>query len=300
MKGRTDMNDSTPTEANEGVAVPNLSGAVCAVMKDVKRLQKKDRNKFASYDYVSVDDHKDALRPIIAENGLEICLDQTGLKKFEATNDKGKVTVCFIYKFKAWLKHGPSGEAGKREGIDVPLPYTGAQTCGAARSYAIKEYMKTKFLQSGGDQSDDADSGPAGEVAELSKADAREPYEKLQREVREIADKGSLGDLDLWVKRNEVMLAALPSSWKTLMQNEWHQSDLQIRARMKTAEVNEKLPDLSGWFEGFESQLCTATTLSDLEEVWIEHEQTIEAMIATEKATANRLFKTAKEKLNGQ
>lgn len=135
-----------------------LADAVCAVMEKVQRLAKGDLNTFGStYKYTSVDDMKDGLRPLLAANGLDVRISETDWSLENLPNSKGGSTVCARFTFEIWLRH-ISGEEDKPDRTTVMLPHTGAQTTGAAKSYAIKEWLKGRFLVSTGELEADADS----------------------------------------------------------------------------------------------------------------------------------------------
>jgi hypothetical protein len=195
----------------------NVATATAAVMKEVKRLKKADNNAFAKYRYTSVDDFKDALRPLLAKHGLVPNAHEVSCETFEKADEKAKVPSLHAkFRFELWLEH-ISGEEGKPEGLTVMMPYTGAQTTGAARSYAIKEWLKSKFLASSGD-SEDADE--AETVEELSKAEARPIYTELEAELRAAAKKGEAA-LREWADRRRPSIEVMPKDWRVLLRREF-------------------------------------------------------------------------------
>lgn len=169
-----------------------IGQAICKVMAGVERLAKTENNAFAKYKFTSVDAFKDLIRPLMAENGLSIRTDEVGFDMVEGKTAKGDPTTIAYYKYAFQLVH-TSGEAEPVEHNTVPLPYTGPQTSGAARSYAIKEYAKGRFLISTGDTVD-ADhteqndysrlgNGKIVEKPTLPKARARAPYDNLEKAI---------------------------------------------------------------------------------------------------------------------
>ena len=282
------------TDAAQPETTSGLTLAVCHVMSEVKRLEKDGDNKFDKYKYVTVDQNKDAWRPLLSKYGLEVFVDQVSMDPFERKTGNGKVEINYLCNFRCWLKHC-SGEVGEVERLFEIIPYKSAQTGSILRSYVMKIYLSGKFLQSGGDDHEDPDSGQG---AELTKAEARKPYEKLQRECREIGSAGTIDNLKEWAEQNRIILNALPKSWYTLMRDEYKQAELQISAREKSDKINEALPDLNEWKQGFAAQLSCATSLQDLEEIWIEHEPLIEDMPSADLAETKRLFSEAKAQFN--
>lgn len=129
-----------------------LTKAIANVMKEVKRQGAKDENKFGNYKYTSVDDYKDHLRPLLGMQGLAVHCDQTGFcLENVVTSGKGgdKNTLAARYDFEITLSH-VSGERAESERITVMLPFVGAQTTGQARSYALKEWAKSRFWATSG------------------------------------------------------------------------------------------------------------------------------------------------------
>lgn len=222
----------TPSKLNEAIA---------AVMAKVKRLEKGDKNQFGKYAYTSVDDFKDSIRPLLATTGIVVHMTEVGtVEIIELTKDDGKKSVVAKYVFSITLEH-TSGEKGSPEQSTVMLPYTGAQTTGAARSYAFKEWSKSRFLISSGDL-DDADSHPqhnyserahngnghgeltgnpnvkgykppataTSQAANEARA-AAEYYKLIERQIDEIKTEG---DLDDWfAEKREEMNARLAKSY---------------------------------------------------------------------------------------
>lgn len=226
---------------------PKLNAAIAAVMAKVKRLEKGDRNNFGKYAYTSVDDFKDAVRPLLAEAGITIHATEVGTVEtieLTKTDDSGRQTKSVVakYVFSFTLEHN-SGEKGSPEQSTVMLPYTGAQTTGAARSYAIKEWLKSRLLMSSGDL-DDADSHPQHNYSSKAPTpakngthdltgnpdvkgykppatsnsqaaqDARAAAEYFKKIEREISELKTEGDLDDWYALNrEEMNARLAKSY---------------------------------------------------------------------------------------
>lgn len=134
-----------------------LNEAVRAVLADVHRLAKDDRNNHGNYAYVSVDDVKDHVRPILARHGLSTSVSEQSFELLQLAGKNGSTTSAKIAY--AISLHHNSGEESEPEIITIVLPYTGAQTAGAARSYAVKEWMKSTLLVSTGEK--DAVAGGA-------------------------------------------------------------------------------------------------------------------------------------------
>lgn len=252
------MNDTVMEKPVETTS-PALNDAICLVMLDVKRLRKADNNAFAKYRYTSVDDFKDDLRPKLAEHGLSVHADEVGCETFEHTNSKKETSLHAKFRFNMWLEHS-SGEREKPEGLTVILPYTGAQTTGAARSYAVKEWLKSKFLASSGD-SEDADQGD-GEV--LSKSEARKLYEELQAELK-VATAAGEDAMKEWGVRRKPSIIVLPNDWQLHLRRQYEEG----RATGTVREIAEEFDPLQ-YFDDLEIAMAGAHDEKGVAAVWSE------------------------------
>lgn len=205
-----------------------LRAGIIAVMQKVKRLEKADENKFGHYNFTSVDDFKDALRPMLSAEGLQIGMDETA---FELVEMEGKQkTLVAKFTFSMQMRH-VDGEAEAAEKITVALPYTGAQTTGAARSYALKEWLKTKFMQSSGDIADEADQRRQDDyhTMRLSKKDARPLYDQLTKGIREAAQTRDSKVLRKWGIDNREAANTLPVDWQDDIRREYENTLAEIK-----------------------------------------------------------------------
>ena len=190
-----------------------LSKSIVEVMKEVKRLTKDDKNKHGNYDFTSVDDFKDALRPIMAKHGLYIHVSQTGFQMLNYTDSKGGEKSVAQFDLAVTLKHG-DGLEEPPENMTVALPFTGPQTSGAARSYAVKEWSKSRFLMSSGDQQDEADLlEQSREGLRLSKSEGRDLHKALTAEMDKVIKGKDYEALAEWWQENKYRTETLPKDW---------------------------------------------------------------------------------------
>ncbi len=212
---------------------PNgLNAAVATAMAEVVRLKKADNNAFAKYRYTSVDDFKDALRPILASAGLSVSMNEVGCDMMEAKGEKAPVAK---FSFAITLRHS-SGENAEPERVTVMLPFVGAQTTGQARSYALKEWLKSRFLASSGDTAED---DPDYSSEELSKAAARPLFNDLQIELRE-ALKGGKAKLEEWAALRASSISILPNDWRLMLRAQY--SEGRATGKIKAAAAVEEQP----------------------------------------------------------
>lgn len=236
-----------------------LNKAVCAVMSEVHSLKKAEDNKHGNYKYVSVDAFKDFVRPLMAKHGLSLSQNEVDFALDTVQGRNGPTVVARItYEF---IMRHTSGEVDPAERATIVLPYTGAQTAGAAKSYVIKEYMKGKFLVSTGDKDlieggADADAykqqeytGAAPKMGItphdetpavsgpqlLTRAEARALYAKLKADLYNTV---SVREVSQWKKANDLEIMKL-GDWKSYMDKEIEKHLQYIEANTPQAEAAE-------------------------------------------------------------
>lgn len=217
---------------------PNgLRTAVAGVMTDLHRLNKSDINAFAKYNFTSVNDFKDHIRPLMAKHGLSVSVNELDCIFIEAAPSSDvrvdkKPTLLIKFQF-AFTLHYQSGESAEPEQSSVILPYTGAQTTGAAKSYAVKEWIKGRFLASSGDteaEEDHAEQGDYAKANTLSKKEAQATYELLQKEMRAKAAERDPNAFIQWGKDRGVRILALPQDWRVHLRTEFAETLQTMRA----------------------------------------------------------------------
>lgn len=212
----------------------NLATAVCAVMSEVKRLEKADKNEFAKYMFTSVDDFKDAIRPLMAKHGLSVHVDEKSFKiqELDTADKTGKVKKSNIAKYKyAMTLYHKSGENSKPERATVALPFVGAQTSGIAKSYAIKEWFKSRFLASAGDQQEEADLMDNTNEGRLTKAESRRLEEALRAEMNGIVELRDHVKLRDWWQENYYRIQTLPKDWEVGLKTDWITQGRTLKAQ---------------------------------------------------------------------
>ncbi len=233
-----------------------INTAIVAVMKEVRRLKKADENAFARYNFTSVDDFKEHIRPLMAKNGLTPDVSEVSFDMLDvvSTDKSGKerTSSCAKVTFDIILQH-VSGQATSPERRTIVLPYVGAQTTGAASSYVVKEWMKTRFLASSGDMEGEADLQDHSDVT-LSKKDARPVYSELSAKITEIAATNDRQALVDWAVAERAKIAELPDDFRKSLRTEYTKALNSIEvvdmAEAKPAAVEPVTPEmLVDWAE---------------------------------------------------
>ncbi|WP_162651583.1 ERF family protein [Lentilitoribacter sp. Alg239-R112] len=232
-----------------GDSKATIGASICAVMAEIKRLKKADKNDFAKYLFTSVDDFKDEVRPLMAKHGLLVNMNELSLDTQVITNDKGKETLVSSYKFSIELEHAETGDKQQAENITIMLPYTGAQTTGAARSYALKEWFKSKFLASSGDQGAEADHNEQAQYStkdRLGKPAARELSGELDKELNELANKKDIDALRAWWPEQYYRIETLPKDWEIALKTRWQTAGKELKANEDLDKMsNEQLDEIA-------------------------------------------------------
>jgi hypothetical protein len=225
------MSNVLPVETENVTAT--LDAAMSAAMVDIKRLEKLHKNQHGGYQFASVDDFKDEIRPLIAKHGLWVHSNEVSFELLQLKISKDEKTyakISFEYRV-----HHISGSVTDATRFTVCLPYTGAQTSGAAQSYALKEGVyKGLFQASSGDLNEEADMQEQVQLTDhnrLGKADAKPLWEALQKEMREIetVDRNSAALADWW-KNNQDQLAMLPLDWFAMIKKEYADTWRKLKA----------------------------------------------------------------------
>lgn len=228
---------STPVDSS------TLYAAVCAVMADIKRLEKADDNTFARYAFTSIDDFKDLVRPLMAKHGLSLHVDQTSMQFREVETGEGakkKASLIAEYGFAVTIRHS-SGESDTPEHLYVPIPFTGPQTSGAARSYVVKEWIKGRFLASSGDIEEEADmrDQDSWNTLRLSKAEAREVHAEMEKGLRNAALTENSETVGEWWQENKDAIATLPKDWHIKLRTDYENTWKELRAKEKLDKMSE-------------------------------------------------------------
>lgn len=198
-----------------------LVAAMNAVMNDVVRLQKTTENKHGRYQYVPIDDIKDAVRPLLVKHGLMLNVSEAAPVEIKDVPSKNGTTTTMFASYNVKVSHFPTGEFCI-DTITVIAPYVGAQSAGILRSYAVKEWAKATLLISTGEEIDADETKPEryGTTKDIDpyqqpKAKARGIYDALAADIRTHTD---MDQLENWWNSQTIAekFRALPPDWKRM------------------------------------------------------------------------------------
>lgn len=212
----------------------DINAAIANAMDKIKMLGKGEKNSHQNYNFASIDDFLEMCRPICAAEGLHINPNCVSMDTFPVNN---KTWATFTYSIT--MCHA-SGQQTEPAGSIVSLPLTGAQTSGAAQSYAVKQYLRGLLLIATGDN-DDADFLPQVEGGiENKPAAAKAPSPPPKAEAPPPPPAADV-DWQKWVNEQMVILRDA-TKVKLLM---WSRKTKQQRDQLVEAdrELNALLND---------------------------------------------------------
>ena len=215
---------------------PKVAGAINAVSAEVPKLKKGEKNTHGNYNFASIDDFLEAVRPICAKHGLIIVQDEVGFEVLEGW-------LLIRYKFTLAHSTGETWSHSPRRSIMVNSKM-GAQAFGAAQSYSLKQFMRSLFQIATGEAGEDADSHPQSKLPEakngtnkpadshttggMTKMDARTVKDGRQKssgqakkdgdqslfeKIGECESRVELGEL---YKEQRAAIEALPANWQNI------------------------------------------------------------------------------------
>ena len=118
-------------------------------------IEKDERNDFAEYDYASADAIYSHVREQIANKGYSVWMNEISFDVLEGEKKKQWLKVSYEIGLTA---DGGRPDDKELERITILAQYAGVQTCQAVRTYALKYFLRGRFLLPTGEK--DADVTP--------------------------------------------------------------------------------------------------------------------------------------------
>ena len=152
---------------------PKVAAAVNAVMADVTKLKYSGHNNHGGYDFATIDDFLEGLRPLCAKHGLIISQDEENFELRQTQNKKGEAVTWLVVTFRYTLAHSSGETWGWRPARTIMVNASmGPQSFGSAQSYSLKQYMRSLFQIATGEPDIDTDTD-------------RDPRQDFDREKQE-------------------------------------------------------------------------------------------------------------------
>jgi len=151
---------------------PKVAGAIIKVMGEIPKLEKTEKNTHGNYNFASIDDFLEALRPLCAKHGLIIIQNELSCELKTTQTADGKQAAWLFLTFQYLLTHesGETWSVRPQRTIWVNAKM-GSQAFGAAQSYSLKQFARSLFQIATGEADVDTDGGdkrppPSREAAE--------------------------------------------------------------------------------------------------------------------------------------
>ena len=179
--------------------VPNsyLYQSIGAVMAAVRRLERTERNNHGKYEFTPADAFRDFIREQFIKNDLVYAISEV----YSSQASEGLKAGVIKFQYEFYITHIGTGESTPKELRSVFLPYVGSQTAGIASTFALKEWLKNKFLISTGEPDPEGKMGEADERAgdKLTSAESEEATAELGDALEAlIKEKPTRARLEAW------------------------------------------------------------------------------------------------------
>lgn len=217
------------------VMPPEIANAISGVMADVPKLEKGETNKFGKYNFASIDDFLEALRPLCAKAGLSIIQNEESFETRSIPTDRGE-NAWLVMRFSFMLVHvsGAIWDAGVR--TIMVNGSMGSQAFGAAQSYALKQFMRSLFMVATGEKGQDADEHPNEQLPEKRSTVSRETQQWANKLVHDIEFAHSHEALEELMVANADQLKAVPDKTQA------HMWGLVDKRKKQLLEPGEEVP----------------------------------------------------------
>jgi hypothetical protein len=173
----------------------SVASAVVHVTRNINKLHRNERNKYAEYNYVSIDAFYEALGPLMADAGIFTIVDEAS-----STIDKG----ILLSGYEIFLV----SETGEMYGpirTNVAVKAAGPQAYASAKSYAEKYFLRQIFKVPTGEKVDadmhDKDILPNVEP-QMKKFDKFYSQSIKEELIKGLQDCNSIADLKKWEAAN--------------------------------------------------------------------------------------------------
>lgn len=135
-----------------------VAAAIAAVMDEVPKLGRGEKNAHANYNFASIDDFLEAVRPLCSKHGLIIAQDEDSFEFKEGQDKNGKAVTWLVMRFAFTLAHKSGATWDHRPMRTIMVNANmGSQAFGAAQSYALKQFERSLFQIATGEKGQDAD-----------------------------------------------------------------------------------------------------------------------------------------------
>lgn len=212
---------ATDTEKDTMVTA-DVHAGVLAVMAALGTLAKERTGKGVNYSFASIDDFLSFVRVHCFEAGIFIEQDEIEARMVDVAKGDGKMMAMWWAQYAFTVRHvGGSSIGPMRRSVMVQA--FGAQSCGAAMAYALKQFMRSLFMIPTGEadpdeQKTEISAGGGAKETDLQRKAGRIRKEFLRAatvEELKAAWQGNAVDLDTIKRASETAHEFLAKEYHT-------------------------------------------------------------------------------------
>lgn len=168
-------------EKDKAVKPSNVEEGILAVMAALGTLAKDRTGKGVNYSFASIDDFIEHVRSHCYEAGVFIVQDEIEARMVDVSKSDGKTMAMWWATYEFTVRHVGGTSIGpiKRS---VMVQAFGAQSCGAAMAYALKQFMRSLFLIPTGEADPDEVKTPISANTGANETDLQRKASRIRRE----------------------------------------------------------------------------------------------------------------------
>lgn len=209
------------SEERQAAIPTKIAAAIAAVMGEVPKLSKGEKNSHGNYNFASIDDFLEAVRPLCAKHGLVIIQDEVHqeILRSEPKGERDKSVSWLLIRFQFTLGHS-SGETWAHRPTRTIMVNAamGSQAFGAAQSYCLKQFQRSLFQIATGETGEGADidyhaKGDLASAPTQQKSAYRARKDGDWDAAMEFRSITNLDALNEWYQANRKKIESMPASW---------------------------------------------------------------------------------------
>ena len=234
-----DEEDDAPDRFIRRTMPPEIAASQIEAMKAITKISKDARNEQGRYNYATVDQVYDDLRPILAEAGINPISFPVSSKIVARPGRQGDNNwLDAAFDIVVYHKSGALFEAGRHY---VSVIFTGPQSSGAAKSFVMKYFLRDWLKIATGDlDADDHDQRGHHEAGMRKTAKNQiSSIDERDRRIAEIGKQKTVPDLEAWLAANDDAAGLFPEDIAAVMA-EFKKRRKDLREALNTAPTEAK------------------------------------------------------------
>lgn len=210
---------ATDTE-KDAVVTKDVNAGVLAVMAALGTLAKERTGKGVNYSFASIDDFLSFVRVHCFEAGIFIEQDEIEARMVDVAKGDGKMMAMWWAQYAFTVRHVGGTSIGPMR-RSVMVQAFGAQSCGAAMAYALKQFMRSLFLIPTGEADPDETKTEISAGGGARETDLQRKAGRIRKEFLRCASveelkaawQGNAVDLDTIKRTSDIAIAFLTKEY---------------------------------------------------------------------------------------